>query len=235
MPFFSGGFGVDGRNFNCALLGGLGERLGGESMLSKSFWLMPGGNGNRFRLFVVNVTMGGFGGSTDFNDTRLFGGLNFDMIVFGAGTGIGGIGGIGGGGTDMFGRMGVGGIGGTVIDTGTDIGGKTVDSADCGSGGGGGGGGCTPGAGAGKFGLCDTVIGQLLGIMGGLGELCTNVWDTSGFVVAVGAKAPPTGCPVGGNGGVLPARATSSLVGTGMSTTSTHLTALSPLLLACSL
>lgn len=130
--------------------------------------MIPGGNGNLFRLFVVNVTIGGFGGSTDFNSTRLFGGLNLDMMVFGAGTGIGG------GGTDMFGRTGVGGIGGTVIGTGTDIGGKTVDSG-CGSGGGGGGGGCgcTPGVGAGKFGLCDMVTGQLLGTIAGFGELCT--------------------------------------------------------------
>lgn len=187
---------------------------------------MPGGNGNRFRLFVVNVTMGGFGGSTDFNCTRLFGGLNLDIIVFGAGTGIGGI---GGGGTDMFGRIGVGGIGGTVIGTGTDICGKIVDSADCGSGGGGGGGGCTLGAGTGKFGLCDTVIGQLLSIMGWLSELCTIAWETSGFV---GGNGAPIGCPIGGNGGVLPAKAISSTIGTGMSTTSTHLTALSPLLLA---
>jgi len=116
--------------------------------------------------------MGGFGGSIDFNGTRLLGGLNLDIIVFGAGTGIGGI---GGGGTDIFGKTGVGGIGGTVIGTGTDICDKTVDSVDCGSGGGGGGGGgCTPGVGVGKFGLCDKAIGQLLG-MGGLGELCTIV------------------------------------------------------------
>lgn len=141
-------------------------------MLSKSFWLMPGGNGNLFRLLVVNVTMGGLGGSTDLSCTRLLGELNLDIIVLGAGTGIGGI---GGGGTDMLGRIGVGGIGGTDMGIGADTCTKTVDtdSADCGSGGGGGGGG-TPGAGAGKFGLCDTMIGQLLGIIdGGLGEVCT--------------------------------------------------------------
>lgn len=141
-------------------------------MLSKSFWLMPGGNGNLFRLLVVNVTIGGLGGSTDLSGTRLLGGLNLDIIVLGAGTGIGGI---GGGGTDMLGRIGVGGIGGTDMGMGADTCcTKTVDtdSADCGSGGGGGGGG-TPGAGAGKFGLCDT-IGQLLDIIdGGLGEVCT--------------------------------------------------------------
>lgn len=139
---------------------------------------MPGGIGNLFKLLVVNVTMGGLGGSTDLSGTRLLGGLNLDMIVLGAGTGIGGM---GGGGTDMLGRIGVGGIGGTDMGIGTgtcDV--KTVDadSVDCGSGGGGGGGGggcCTPGAGAGKFGLCDTTIGQLLLdiIEGGLGEVCT--------------------------------------------------------------
>lgn len=141
-------------------------------MLSKSFWLMPGGNGNLFRLLVVNVTMGGLGGSTDLSSTRLLGRLNLDIIVLGAGTGIGG------GGTDMLG--GVGGIGGTDMGIGgaEDTCAKAVDpdSADCGSGGGGGGGSCTPGAGAGKFGLCDTTIGQLLGIIdGGLGEVCTIV------------------------------------------------------------
>lgn len=142
-------------------------------MLSKSFWLMPGGNGNLFRLLVVNVTMGGLGGSTDLSGTRLLGGLNLDIIVLGAGTGIGGM---GGGGTDMLGRIGVGGIGGTDVGIGADTCAKAVDmgSAGCGSGGGGGGGGCTPGAGAGKFGLCDTTIGQLLGIIdGGLGEVWT--------------------------------------------------------------
>ena len=35
--FFCGGFGVEVENFICALLGGLGDRLGGESILSKSF------------------------------------------------------------------------------------------------------------------------------------------------------------------------------------------------------
>lgn len=177
-PFFCGGFGVDAvANLDCVLLGGVGERLGGESMLSRSFWLMPGGNGNLFRLLVVNVTMGGLGGSTDFSCTRLLGGLNLDMIVLGAGTGIGGM---GGGGTDMLGKIGAGGIGGTDMGTtGVETCGKTVDatSADCGSGGGGGSGGCTPGAGAGKFGLCDMVIGQLLGGIDdddddGLGEVC---------------------------------------------------------------
>lgn len=143
-------------------------------MLSKSFWLMPGGNGNLFRLSVVNVTIGRLGGSTDLSGTRLLGGLNLDMIVLGAGTGIGGM---GGGGTDMLGRIGVGGIGGTDMGIGAGTCDKTVDtdSVDCGSGGSGGGGGCcTPGAGAGKFELCDTTIGQLLGIIdGGLGEVCT--------------------------------------------------------------
>lgn len=105
-----------------------------------------------------------------------------DMIVLGAGTGIGG------GGTDMLGKIGVGGIGGGTTDMG--IGADTcarptefddTDSADCGSGGGGGGGGgggccgcgCTPGVGAGKFGLCDTTIEQLLDciIDDGLGEV----------------------------------------------------------------
>lgn len=114
---------------------------------------MPGGNGSLFKLFVVNVTIGGLGGSTDLSGTRLLGGLNLDMIVLGAGTGIGGM---DGGRIDML-----GGIGGTDIGIGADVCGKTVDadSADCGSGGrggGGGGGGCTPGAGpgVGKFGLC---------------------------------------------------------------------------------
>lgn len=140
---------------------------------------MPGGNGNLFRLLVVNVTMGGLGGSTDFSGTRLLCGLNLDMIL-GAGTGIGGM---GGGGTDMLGRIGADGIGGTDMGTtGVDTCGKTVDaiSADCGSGGGGGGGGCTPGAGVRKFGLCDMVIGQLLdGIDDDdddkLGEVCIIV------------------------------------------------------------
>lgn len=138
---------------------------------------MPGGKGNLFKLFVVNVTMGGLGGSTDLSGTRLLGGLNFDMIVLGAGTGIGGM---GGGGTDMLGRIGVDGIGGTDIGIGAGtcppI--KTVDagSAGCGNGGGGGGGGgCTAGAGAEKFGLCDMTIEQLLGITDdGLGEVCTT-------------------------------------------------------------
>lgn len=141
MPFFCGSLGVDVvENLDCVLLGGVGERLGGESMLSRSFWLMPGGNGNLFRLFVVNVTIGGLGGSTDFSGTRLLCGLNLDMIVLGAGTGIGGM---GGGGTDILGRIGVGGIGGTDIGTtGADTCGKIVDAiSDCGSGGGGGGGG----------------------------------------------------------------------------------------------
>lgn len=178
MLFFCGGFGVDAvENLDCVLLGGVGERLGGESMLSRSFWLMPGGNGNLFRLLVVNVTIGGLGGSTDFRGTRLLCGLNLDIIVLGAGTGIGGM---GGGGTDMLGRIGVGGIGGTDMGTtGADTCDKTVDAiSDCGSGGGGGGGGCTPGAGAGKFGLCDMAMGQLLGGIDddddddGLGEVC---------------------------------------------------------------
>ena len=135
---------------------------------------MPGGKGNLFKLLVVNVTMGGLGGSTDLSGTRLLGGLNFDMIVLGAGTGIGGI---GGGGTDILGR--IDGIGGTDmgIGAGTCPPTKTVaGSAGCGNGGGGGGGGgCTAGAGAGKFGLCDMTIGQLLGITdGGLGEVCTT-------------------------------------------------------------
>jgi len=123
----------------------------------------------------VNVTIGGLGGSTDLSGTRLLGGLNLDIIVLGAGTGIGGM---GGGGTDMLGRTGVGGIGGIDIGIGVGTCARTVDtdSVDCGSGGGGGGGGCTPGAGAGKLGLWDTTIGQLLGIIdGGLGEVCTIV------------------------------------------------------------
>lgn len=84
--------------------------------------------------------MGGLGGSTDLRGTRLLGALNFDMIVLGAGTGIG----IGGGGTDIFGSTGAGGIGADMAGTGMDTGGNTVDvDSDCGSGGGGGGC-CTP-------------------------------------------------------------------------------------------
>lgn len=51
----------------------------------------------------------------------------------------------------------------------------------------------------------------------------------------MGGNGAPPGCSIGGNGGVLLAKVLSSLVGTGMSTMSTHLIALSPLLLACSL
>lgn len=125
---------------------------------------MPGGNGSFLRLLVVNVTIGGFGGSIDLSGTRLLGGLNLDMIVFGAGTGIGG--GRDGGRVGIFGRIGVVSIGGGAdMSTGAVTCGKivgaigTVGSAVCGKGGsgGGGGGGGMLGAEVGKLGLC--VIG----------------------------------------------------------------------------
>lgn len=127
--------------------------------------------------------MGGLGGSTDLSGTRLFGVLNLDMIVFGAGTGMG----IGGGGTDMFGRTGVT-IGTNDIGTGADACDNTVDAAGsiCGSGGGNGGGSgggccccCTAACVGGKFGLWETTIGQPLLLLlpldtiDALGEVCT--------------------------------------------------------------
>lgn len=67
---------------------GLGDRLGGESMLSRSFWLMPGGSGSLDKLLVLNETSGGFGGSTDLRGTRLLDVLYLEIAVERGKTGV---------------------------------------------------------------------------------------------------------------------------------------------------
>ena len=54
------GLGVFGLTCGVVMIfeGGLGDLLGGESILSKSFWFMPGGNGSLDRLLVLKTNWG---------------------------------------------------------------------------------------------------------------------------------------------------------------------------------
>lgn len=83
---FGGTLGVTGTG------GGLGERLGGESILSKSFWLMPGGRGSFDKLLVLK-DISGLDGSAVLRVTRLLGVLNLaiagEIGITGAEFGVG--------------------------------------------------------------------------------------------------------------------------------------------------